>query len=574
MLLLAACLAACKGDRPKGPPQKELHTIRLQQAFPESPDRALLPGTDLNHASLLERIAQMTSEPNVAGLFLQISEMGGAWGRAADLRDALAGFRKARKPVHCHVETTDNLGYALLARSCDKISMTPSGFLNLVGVSTEAAYARKLLANVGVTAELIQAGRFKGAADPLTRDDMPPEVRQTLSALVDDLQSALVEAVAQGRAITPARVQALIDKGPFTAETAKTEGLLDDVIFDDAARAQAKAAAKAERIVEEVPRREQKPTSLFDLLSELWASDEGEEASGPRLGLVYLEGTILRGSPSSIRSAHAESFVRAVREFADERDIRAIVLRIDSPGGSALASDLMWHAVRRAAKRKPVIVSIGDVCASGGYYVASAGTEIMAQDDSLIGSIGVVGGKVVFAELAQRIGIRVEHLGRGKHSGWASAVRSWSPSERATIEASLRSGYARFIARIAEGRNMKASEIEPYAEGRIMTARRAREGRLVDRVGGLRDALAAARERGKLPSSAPTQVWPTKPSLVEALTELTEGGGQGAASLLGGERGAIGLAELTSAVRVGIVDTLLAGEAGQAAVMPYVLSLR
>jgi protease IV len=568
-------LASCHRDRDSSVPKpKELRTIRLEHPLPESPDRALLPANQLNHAGLIGKIAELAADPNVSGLLVQVSEFGGSWGRTGDLRDALNDFRKGGKPVHCHVETTDSLGYALLASSCDRISMTPSGLLNLVGVSIDAVYAKKLLANLGLSADMIQAGRFKGAADPLTRDDMPPEVRETLGAVVSDLQASLVEAVATGRRITPARVQALIDRGPFTAEDARTEGLLDDVFFDDAARATAKAAAKADKVVPEIPIKEHEPSSLLEWLSALWRQRGEEDISGPRLGLLYLDGTILRGSPSSIRSGHAEAFVRAAREFADQSDIRAIVLRINSPGGSALASDLMWHAVRRAAKRKPVIVSIGDVCASGGYYVASAGTEIMAQDNSLIGSIGVVGGKLVMQDLAQRAGVTVVELARGKHAGWASPVRTWSPGERSAIERSLQSTYDRFISRISEGRGLPAAQIEPYAEGRIMTSRRAREGKLVDRAGGLRAAIARARERGKLPSTAPTQIWPAKPTLMETLEELTEGGGQGSESRLGRAAMDTLFETLSLQATPGIVETLLSGEGAAATVLPYVLSLQ
>jgi protease IV len=566
-------LASCHQDRDSSVPKpRELRTIRLEQAPPESPDRALLPANQLNHAGLIGRIAELATNPDVGGLLVQVSELGGSWGRTGDLRDALSDFRKRGKPVHCHVETTDNLGYALLASSCDHISMTPSGLLNLVGVSIDAVYARKLLGNLGLSADMIQAGRFKGAADPLTRDDMPPEVRQTLGAVVDDLQASLVDAVATGRKITPARVQALIDRGPFTAEDARAEGLLDSVFFDDAARATAKAAAKAEKVVEEVPAKTHEPSGLLEWLSALWRQRGEDAPSGPRLGMLYLDGTILRGSPASIRSGHAEAFVRAAREFADQPDIRAIVLRINSPGGSALASDLMWHAVRRAAKRKPVIVSIGDVCASGGYYVASAATEIMAQDDSLIGSIGVVGGKVVMQDLAQRAGLTVVALTRGKHAGWASPVRTWSPTERSALERSLESTYDRFISRISEGRGLKAAQIEPYAEGRIMTSRRAREGKLVDRAGGLQAAIARARERGKLPNTAPTQIWPAKPTFLETLEEFTAGSEASGEARLGSA--AVALIEQTAHATPGILETLLAGEAMEATVLPYVLSLR
>lgn len=561
----------CGGDsQPQRPPGKELRTVRLERALPESPDRALLPGSEISHADLLARITGMATDPQVTGVLLQIAEFGGAWARAADLGDALQELRKAHKQVHCHVETTDNAGYALLARSCDRITMTPGGTLNLVGVAIDAVYARKLLQNVGVSAELIQAGRFKGAADPLTRDDMPAEVRQTMSAILDDLQGGLVGAISAGRKLDEAKVRALIDRGPFSAQDAKELGLVDDVVFDDAARAVAKQAVSAVNVTEDFPPKPHQPKGLFDVIGTLLSSRSDEKPSGPRLGLLYLEGTIMRGTTTSIRSSHAEAFVRAMREFADTRDIQAIVLRIDSPGGSALASDLMWHAVRRAAKRKPVIVSIGDLCASGGYYVASAGTEIVAQDDSLVGSIGVVGGKIVAQELADRVGVRVEHLGRGKHAGWTSATRTWSSDERASMERLLNATYDQFIGRIAEGRNLQPAQIQPYAEGRLMTARRAREGHLVDQVGGLRSALMTALDRGKLPRSAPVQVWPERPSLFQALSDLTDGS-QSEARSAGAAPHAL-LRALLADTQPGIIETLLSGEQGPATVLPYLLT--
>ncbi|HMI91997.1 MAG TPA: signal peptide peptidase SppA, partial [Polyangiales bacterium] len=418
------------------------------------------------------------------------------------------------------------------------------------------------LQTVGLRAEMIQIGRFKGAADTVTRDDMPEEVRQTMSALLDDLQGELVGAIAERRKLTPAEAQALIDRGPFTSEQARSEGLVDDVGFDDAARAVAKKAVKAERVENEELEPKAEPTGLFDVLEALFGDDESEEPSGERLVLAHLDGTIMVGADKSFRSAHARPFVAAMRKFADDKDVKALVLRIDSPGGSVLASDMMWHALRRVAKRKPVIVSIGDMAASGGYYVASAGSEIMAQDLSIVGSIGVVGGKIVAEDLAERIGVHVERLARGRRAGWTSAARAFTDDERSMFQKTLQSGYDRFLARIAEGRKMTRERIAPLAEGRIMSARRAQQGGLVDRLGGLRDALARARERGRLPADAPTQVWPERPTLMQAIAQLTSGGSQALqTSLLSGQP--LG----------GFAELLLAGEASQAAVMPFLLSL-
>ncbi len=563
LLALCALLAACGGNQP-AKAGSELRTIRLEAPLPESPEHDLLGGTQPSHYGLLRRLYSIAADHQVSGVLLTIGEMGGAWGRVADLRDALASIRKRGKKVHCHFETTDNLGYALLARSCDRISMTPAGMLNLVGVSAEALYAHSLLQNLGLEADVVQIGKYKGAGDPLTRDDMPPEVQQTMNAVLDELQARLLSALVQGRHLDPARAQALVDQGPFSADDARAAGLVDAVEFDDAARAVAKSEAHAARVVKEQLRPAHESIGLGDLLRALKGGGAASQPSGKRVVLAVLEGTILRGSPGSFRGAHAEAFVPKMRALADDANVKAVVLRINSPGGSALAADLMWHAVRRVAKRKPVIVSIGDLCASGGYYVASAGSQIVAPDESLVGSIGVVGGKLVFRDLTDRIGVHFQRLARGKHAGWESPTQPFSDEERARFDRMLRQGYALFVSRIAEGRGLKAPEIEPYAEGRLMTGRRARQGRLIDAEGGLVTALAIARKRGGVPPDAAIEIWPQRPGLLQAVAGLASGGG--AQSLLA--------SGLDATQRPGIAETLLSGEGTPAAVLPFTLSLR
>jgi protease IV len=558
--VLALTVCSSGPPEPSGP---ELRVIRLDQALQESPEETGFGGAGgVTHSALIDRIHALIDDKDVKGVLLELGELHGAWARAADLRAALQAVRKAGKPVHCYLEGSDNLGYAVLARVCDRISMSPAGILDVVGVSAEALYARELLQTLGLRADMVQIGRFKGAADTATRDDMPEEVRQTMSALLDDLQGELVAAIAERRKLSSADAQALIDRGPFTSEQARAEGLVDDVVFDDAARAVAKKAVKAERVADEQLEPEDKPAGLLDLLQALSGGDEEESASGQRLVLAHLDGTIMIGGDKSFRSAHARAFVRAMRGYADDKDVKALVLRIDSPGGSVLASDMMWHALRRVAKRKPVIVSIGDMAASGGYYVASAGTEIMAQELSIVGSIGVVGGKIVVEDLAERVGVHVERLARGRRAGWTSAAHAFTEDERNAFQTALQSAYERFLARIAEGRHMTREKISPLAEGRIMSARRAQAGGLIDRLGGLRDALARAREKGGLAADAPTEVWPERPTLMQAIAQLTSGGSQALQSSL-----------LSSDQLEGFAELLLAGEASQAAVMPFLLSL-
>ncbi|MDD9934913.1 MAG: S49 family peptidase, partial [Myxococcales bacterium] len=266
--------------------------------------------------------------------------------------------------------------------------------------------------------------------------------------------------------------------------------------------------------------------------------------------------------------AHAEPLQDAMRGSADDEEVKAGVRRIDSPGGSATASDQMWHAVRRVASRKPVIVSVGDMAASGGYWVASAGTEIVAHDSSLLGSIGVVGGKIVAEDLSERAGVNVTRLTRGKRAAWMSSMRGFSDDERAAFERSLQHTYRLFIRRIAQGREMTPEQIAPLAEGRIVSGRRAREGGLVDAAGGLQEALARAREQAELPDDVAVEVWPDQPTLMQQLSQLT-GSSARRVTLLST---VLELGRLSSTA--GLLDALILGDESHIAALPFVFRLR
>jgi len=521
--LLSFLLIACSLPKAaKVLDQPSVRELRVESALPESPEHGMF-GEALTHHTLIARIDALAGDDNARGILLRLAPLEGAFARASELASALDAFRKTGKPVHCYFENADNTSYLLLARACDRISMAPGGILDLVGIATEAVYAAELLKTAGLRADLIQIGAYKGAADPLTRTSMPPEVRETTEALIGDLHAALTAAIAVGRKLDPARVQEVIDQGPFSAEHARAAGLVDDVGFDDEARTHAKEAAKVDRVdVEELKPRD-RDMSVFDLIAALNGEGDHAPPSGDRIALAYLDGTILSGSEDAVESAHAAPFVKEMRRLGDLPEVKAVVLRIDSPGGSALASDAMWHAVRRVAKRKPVIVSIGDLCASGGYYVASAGTKIMANDESVVGSIGVVGGKIVGEELKERLGLKSERIARGKRAGWSSSLSAFSDDERAAVTMLLEDTYARFIDRIAEGRNLPKERILPLAEGRIMSGKRAREGHLVDERGGLAEALTMARSMAKLGDSSGLEIWPPQRSLLDQIAQLASG---------------------------------------------------
>ena len=557
--------------KPKVP---ELHEISLNDAAPEEPGGALFSSAErYSHQELLEQLARSAKEPLIKGLFLRLSPLGGSWARSNEVRAALAEVRKAGKPVHCHFDMLDNVGYALAASSCDRVSMGPAGMLMLTGVRAETVYAKDLLDMVGLQAELLQVGRFKGAADSLTRSDMPSEVRETLDALVDDLQANLRGAIVEGRKLDENTLRTAIDTAPHAANAALSLKLIDAISFDDEARAKAKAAAHGERVMKPLHEEKSDRPGLGDLVKLLF-DGKPEKVRGKRVSLAYLTGTITDSEDGPESGSSSGPFITAMRRIADDKDVKAMVLRIDSPGGSALASDKMWHAVRRVAARKPVIVSVGDMAASGGYYVASAGTEIFADDVSLVGSIGVVGGKIVGGDLAARLGLHPTALSRGQNAGWMSPFHPFSPSERTAVQRSMQNTYETFLSRIRHGRKMQPDQLAAVAEGRIMTGKRAREGGLVDQAGGLSAALVRARAQAGLPEDAPIEIWPKQGPWIERASRMFSGA-ESRASGDGLSRDQLSqlMASLPGLARSPIVTLWLRGSREPLATLPFALTL-
>jgi len=520
---LVLCLVGCFSSSTTPPPPKapELHEIVLDEVPPEEPGGGdVFSGSRHSHKAVLDEIDRVVATPMIKGVFLRVSSFGGAWARAADLRSALKSVRAAKKPVHCHFDNADNVAYALLADSCDQLSMSPTGLLSLTGVQAETIYAKDLLDLVGLQAELLQVGRFKGAADPLTRSSMPSEVREVLDRLVDDLQASLTHAVTTGRHIEDDALRAAVDSGPHTSQTALDHKLIDAIAFEDEAREQARVRAQAERVVRVLDSGESADQlDLTNLLRALLGR-KPDVPTGTRICLAFLSGMISDDPHQVGGSGASGAFISAMQRIALDPEIRAVVLRINSPGGSALASDKMWHAVRNLGRRKPVIVSIGDLAASGGYYVASAGNEIYAQPESIVGSIGVVGGKIVGEKLADKLGVQHIAVQRGRNAGWGSPFRSFSSSERQAVERAMHHTYDTFLARITEGRRIDPERLAAVAEGRIMTGQRAQTSGLIDKLGGLPDAIARALSQGGLKADAPIEIWPRERSVLERATSL------------------------------------------------------
>lgn len=552
-------------ERDRDAPPKTLVELRIDELPLEAPVRRLARSTPSLDATLrtIDAVAERSDQ---TGLFLRVGSLGRGLARADDLVAALKRVRAANEPVHCHFEVADNLSFYLMARGCDRVSMTPAGHLALLGVAAHLYSIRGLLTWAGISIDAVQAGRAKGAADPFVRDEPTPEHRENVQRFVDAMQARLVAAVMERAAIPEPAARSVFERAPFTSTTALAERLVDAVEFDDEAREHARRAANATR-TEVVTPGHVPPRGLTDLIERLTASERDEAPEEPHLVVARLSGSIVDSDRPVQGSAASEPFVEAMRRFAHEPNVRAVVIRIDSPGGSALASDRMWHAIRLLAQRKPVVASVGDMAASGGYYAAAAATEIFASESSIVGSIGVVAGRPNLSPLLERFGVRTFALVGAPSADVLLPLRALRPDELARFEESAQEAYGRFLSRIKAGRTITDEQLSRAAEGRIFSGAEARTLGLVTSNGGLEAAEARARTLGRLEASAPRRVWPPAPSVLEALL-----GQEGASASAPG----IGLAGADAQLVDLLVEATraLEGDVIPRASLPYALDVR
>ena len=424
---------------------------------------------------LVERLDKAATDSRVKGVVVAIDSPDLGRGRAEEVRAAIERIKKAGKPVAAHLVSGAAAHYAV-ASACDTITMPPAATLELTGVRTEMMFFKSMLDRLGVAAEILQVGEFKGAGEPLTRDSMSPALRAQYESFVGDLYEQLVERVAADRGLTAERVRELIDTGVFPPDAAREAKLIDAVGYEDDFSGMAGLV------------------KLMELLS-------GQKQAAPlgknkRIAVVHVTGEIREGKSTDDvlmgGAAGSETVMKAIRDAAKDEQVAAIVLRIDSPGGSALASDLIWREAERA--KKPVVASLSDIAASGGYYIAAAADRIVAAPGTLTGSIGVVGGKVAVGDALGKVGVHTDVVSKGKNAGWLSMQEPFTPGEREAFLGTMKEVYRLFTSKVAAGRKLEQATVEKLAEGRVFTGRQAKENGLVDRLGTLDDAIDEAKK--------------------------------------------------------------------------------
>jgi protease IV len=466
------------------------------------------PSDAIQVRKLAERLRHFADDDELTGLLLRLDGLSVSMPDAAELHAALTAYKAAGKKLFCHTEAASNAEYLVLS-ACDRIGLAPTGEVVVSGPAAMPVHLKGLLDQLGITADFLHVGAYKGAAEPLTRDRPSKEMEETIGAILDRHYATLVETIAAGRKLPPDDVKALIDQALFTADKAVAAKLVDAVEPYEVFRDGVAAGAGWTKVA-----LDDKPDGAAGMMKVMrfLGAVPSPRPTAPHVALVYAVGDVVDGGGDGIVGARGEiasrTLVPALRMLAADDNVKAVVLRIDSGGGSALASELIWHAVAEVKAKKPVVVSMSDLAASGGYYIAAGATKIYALPDTLTGSIGVVGGKLAPGAALAKFGVTTYPMGRGKRATMMASLAPWTADERAVVQESMEAIYKVFVGRVAAGRGKTPAEIEPIAQGRVWTGTDAKRLGLVDELGGLDAAIADARALGKVPESAPLEIYP------------------------------------------------------------------
>jgi protease-4 len=453
--------------------------------------------------SLIERLHQARDDKEIKGVLITLGAGGINFSQAQELRNALRDLGKAGKTSYVYADGYDTDSY-VVACGAKHICMLEGGEVMIPGVGLEAQFYKGLFDKIGVKADYVQIGEYKGAEESYTRTEASPELKGELTRLTNSLYEQIVDVISGSRNITKDEVKAIIDETILNGPQAKEKGLVDVLTDQDSLRKMiTKDVGNEIDLLADygTEKREaadlSNPMSVFTLLMK----KPKAESNNPQIALVYAEGVISDGEAGdglfSEAGVGSENMRRAMRIAMRDDKIKAIVIRIDSPGGSALASEVMWQSVRHAAEKKPVIISVGSMAASGGYYLACAGDKIFADPSAIVGSIGVVGGKFVFKGVYDWAGIHTEAFSKGKNAGLFSSSEPWDERQKTMVRKWMQGTYVQFTERVMKTRAGKIKDIDKVARGRIFVAKDAKALGMVDEIGGIDEAIAyAAKDAG------------------------------------------------------------------------------
>jgi protease-4 len=441
------------------------------------------------------------------------------WGKVQEIRDAVVSFRASGKPIYAYLEYGADAEY-YLASAADRVFLMPSSPLALTGIASYEVFLRGTLDKVGAYADLHHVGAYKTAVNTFTEQGFTKTHREMAESINRDSFEHLVGGIAEGRRKTEAEVRSLIDHGPFLPEQAVQAGLVDDVAYEDEVRRELDG--------EDPGRRREIDSERY---ARVGAASVGLNR-GPRIAVIHASGAIASGEsgfdPLNGAVVGSETLIEAIRSVRRDASVRAIVLRIDSPGGSATASDAIWRELMLARNERadrPIVASMSDLAASGGYYIAMPAHAIVAQPSTLTGSIGIFGGKFVTGGVYQKLGANIESTSIGRYAEMNSPARPYNPDEAGKVREQLQAFYDQFVEKVAAARKRTPEEIDRVAQGRVWTGRQAKEHGLVDALGGLHEAIAIAKEKAGIGADADVEIvpYPAPKSLYELMSDQLAG---------------------------------------------------
>ncbi len=511
--LLSISLSGCEGRRrapsgETGSREREREEARhgpsvavldLSEGAPEEPPAGFLglSSKGISFEALVHQVELLTHDDAVRGVLVRFGTERLDLARATEIGSMLERLG-SRLPVWCHADDLANGTLYVAARGCKRVWASPGGSVDAIGIAAQLVYFHKLLVDeLGLDVDFLQVGKYKGAEEPFTRDGPSPEALASLEACLFGLRAAWLTGIRSGR---PAAAEEAPEDGPYSAPRAKERGLVDDIGYFDDAR---EALEKQTRAVRAEVRFGPGSDTGADVWSDAIRAMTGDSMSTVPIvvvravGAISMEGAGLPGQKGGIVERR---LVSTLMRLAKDDDVKAIVLRIDSPGGSALASDLIWHELMGIRAKKPIVVSVGAMAASGGYYLASTGSVIFADETSIVGSIGVVGGKIAVDRALERVGVHSDTVAAksgdpraAARAGYESLLVPWDDATRQRLLETMHGIYDLFLARVAEGRGISVERVAQSAEGRIFGGREGQSRGLVDELGGLAEAISRAR---------------------------------------------------------------------------------
>jgi protease-4 len=489
----SALVLSLRGDIPEAAPVDVAVPFFQQQSAPTVRDL----WTSLHEAAKDNRIKAVVLEPRgvIAG-----------WGRLEEIRQEILDFKKSGKPVYAFLQSAGSREY-YLASAADRIYVSPGDMLEVKGFLLEAMYFKNGLDKLGIQFDVDHIGRYKDAGDVLTRTNMSPETREVLGQVLDQLYGDFCSTVGQGRHKTADEIKRLVDMGPFTADQAKADGFVDTIGYND-----------------ELYSDLQKKTGINKLNKvDIRTYFRAQPGQGDRIAVLVGEGDIAQGDPSNAfgnESGIADrAFAKLIRQIRSDSTVKGVIVRVNSPGGDSLASDLILHELKLLSESKPTVISMSDLAASGGYYIAMTGDPIIAYPNTITGSIGVLYARPVVHGLFDKLGIQAELLSRGQLAQMDSIYEPLSDAARQKLHESIQATYKLFVSKVATARKKAYDQIDPIAQGRVWMGDQARQNGLVDQLGGLDLAVSVVRQRAHLTATGDTNLvmFPPRKSIWDVL---------------------------------------------------------